>query len=308
MLAAKDLVKRFGERTALHGLTFEVPTGSIVGFLGPNGAGKTTTMRILTGYLSPTSGTAQVAGYEVTREPLKVKERVGYMPENPPVHPEMTVLEFLDFVSDIKKVPKQVKRDRMQAVIEQTSIGDVRKRIIGRLSKGYRQRVGLAQALVHEPEVLILDEPTAGLDPKQIIEIRNLIKTLGRDRTVLLSTHILPEVTQTCDRAIIIHQGSIVAQDALDHLSTQIRGAMKVRVRVRRDADDLVRKLVDLDGVKCASLGGGDVWVQFQPGLDVREEVARVAVNGNYGLTDLTAQTATLEEVFLQLTTEENAA
>jgi len=306
MVRAKNLVKKFGTRYALKGISFEVNERSVVGFLGPNGAGKTTTMRILTGYLAPTDGTVEVAGYDVLKNPLQVKARVGYMPESPPIYAEMTVKEFLSFVADIKGIPTKNKRASVEKVIEETAIGDVQNRLIGRLSRGYRQRVGLAQALIHNPEVLILDEPTAGLDPIQIHEIRELIKILGRDRTVLLSTHILPEVTQTCTRAMIIHEGSILVEDTLDNLMQTLTGGLRVRLKVKRNPDSLLQKIQEIEEVHRVRREDDSILVEFQKGKDKREEIADIAVKGNHGLLELSAQSLTLEEVFLKLTTEES--
>ncbi len=306
MVKAKNIVKKFGTRYALKGISFEVNERSVVGFLGPNGAGKTTTMRILTGYLTPTDGSAEVAGYDVERNPLQVKARVGYMPESPPIYAEMTVKEFLAFVADIKGIPPKNKRASIEKVIEETAIGDVQNRLIGRLSRGYRQRVGLAQSLIHDPQVLILDEPTAGLDPIQIHEIRELIKKLGQDRTVLLSTHILPEVTQTCTRAIIIHEGSILVEDTLSNLMQTLAGGLRVRLKVKRNPDSLLLKIQEMDEVRLVRCEDDSILVEFQRGKDKREEIADIAVKGNHGLLEFSTQALTLEEVFLKLTTEES--
>ena len=219
MIRVQGLTKRYARTVAVDDISFEVEKGRIVGFLGPNGAGKTTTMRVLTCFLPPTSGTAQVAGYDVMKQPLEVKRRIGYLPESPPLYPEMEVIEYLHFVANLKGVPKSERQQRVDQSIERCAIGDVRTKLISSLSRGYRQRVGLAQALLHNPDVLVLDEPTAGLDPKQIIETRELIKRLAGEHTIILSTHILPEVEQTCEQVIIISKGKLVATDSVQNLS-----------------------------------------------------------------------------------------
>ena len=236
MIEVENLTKRYGRHTAVDGISFRVNKGEILGFLGPNGAGKTTTMRILTCYLPATEGTARVAGFDVFEQPLEVKRRVGYIPETPPLYPDMDVDTFLDFCAKIKGVPKGERKARIDDAVGKCRVGDVRRTLIGRLSKGYRQRVGLAQAILANPEVLILDEPTAGLDPKQIIETRELIKGLGGDHTIILSTHILPEVSMTCGRVVIINKGKVVAEDTPDNLMHRLQGAATLRVEVRGDA------------------------------------------------------------------------
>src|ERR1700731_773712 len=232
MITVKELTKRYARNTAVDHISFEVAKGQIVGFLGPNGAGKTTTMRMLTGFLSPTSGGATVAGYDVLEQPLEVKKRIGYLPESPPLYPEMEVHEYLTFVGRLKGIPSSDVARRVNEVSERCAIGDVRTKLISKLSKGYRQRVGLAQAIIHNPEVLILDEPTSGLDPKQINETRDLIKSLAGDHTIILSTHILSEVEQICQQVIIISKGKLVATDTVDNLQNRSRGAESVFVEV----------------------------------------------------------------------------
>src|SRR3954470_17685626 len=232
MIEVVNLTKRYGRHTAVDGVSFRVNKGEILGFLGPNGAGKTTTMRILTCYLPPTEGTAKVAGFDVFEEPLEVKRRVGYLPETPPLYPDMEVSEFLDFCAKVRGVPRDRRAARIADSIEKCRVGEVRNTLIGKLSKGFRQRVGLAQAVLHNPDVLILDEPTAGLDPKQILETRRLIKELGGDHTIILSTHILPEVSQTCQRVVIINKGRVVAVDTPDNLTAKLRGSESIAVGV----------------------------------------------------------------------------
>src|SRR6266446_464214 len=236
MISVKDLSKRYARNTAVDHISFEVEKGQIVGFLGPNGAGKTTTMRMLTCFLPPSSGTAAFAGFDVVEAPLEVKKRIGYLPEAPPLYHEMRTAEYLTFVGRLKGLSGAELRQRVDAVCDRCAVGDVKNKLLGKLSKGYRQRVGLAQALIHDPEVLILDEPTAGLDPKQIIETRDLIRSLAGDHTIILSTHILPEVAQTCQRVVIINKGRVVAVDTPENLTHQLKGAASLYVQVDGDA------------------------------------------------------------------------
>jgi ABC-2 type transport system ATP-binding protein len=297
----------------VDGISFMVKKGEILGFLGPNGAGKTTTMRILTCYLPPTEGTARVAGHDVFEEPLEVKKRVGYIPETPPLYPDMDVATFLDFCAKIKGVAKSQRRARVDAAMEKCRVSDVRKTLIGRLSKGYRQRVGLAQAILHDPEVLILDEPTAGLDPKQIIETRDLIKGLGGEHTIILSTHILPEVSMTCGRVVIINKGKVVAEDTPENLTHRLRGAGTLRLEVRGDTAPVAEALRAVPGVTAVRAHGGDggtsvIDVEAAAGSDVRAELARAVVQKGYDLVGLQQVGMSLEEIFLHLTTSEAPA
>jgi len=310
VIEVDNLTKRYGRTTAVDGISFIVKKGEILGFLGPNGAGKTTTMRVLTCYLPPTEGTARVAGHDVFQEPLEVKKRVGYIPETPPLYPDMDVATFLDFCAKIKGVPKSERRSRIDAAVEKCRVGDVRKTLIGRLSKGYRQRVGLAQAILHDPEVLILDEPTAGLDPKQIIETRDLIKGLGGEHTIILSTHILPEVSMTCGRVVIINKGKVVAEDTPENLPHRLRGAGTLRLDVRGEPASVAEALRQVPGVMAARphAQAGDVGVfdvEAAAGADVRAELARMVVQKGYDLLGLQQVGMSLEEIFLHLTTSE---
>jgi ABC-2 type transport system ATP-binding protein len=311
MIEVAQLTKRYGRTTAVDGISFTVQKGEILGFLGPNGAGKTTTMRVLTCYLPPTEGTARVAGYDVFEEPMEVKRRVGYIPETPPLYPDMDVQTFLDFVAKIKGVGSKDRKARIDDAVEKTRIGDVRKKLIGRLSKGYRQRVGLAQAILHNPDVLILDEPTAGLDPKQIIETRELIKGLGGEHTIVLSTHILPEVSMTCGRVVIINKGKVVAEDTPENLTHRLRGAAALRVEVRGDPAAVEVKLRFVPGVTKvtrkteASREAASFEVETEAGVDVRAELARGVVQGGFDLLSLSQAGMSLEEIFLHLTTTE---
>lgn len=316
MIEVKQLTKRYGDITAIQDVSFRVEKGEILGFLGPNGAGKTTTMRILTGFIPATSGTATVAGYDVFEQPMEVKRRIGYLPEHPPLYNELTVTEYLKFVGRIKGLPRQKLSDALDRVIERTGLKEVRSRLVGNLSRGFRQRVGLAQAMIHEPEVLILDEPTVGLDPKQIIEVRQLIKQQAGERTVILSSHILPEVTATCQRIVIIHEGKVVAVDTQERLSAQLRRSDKIGLRVRRATPDLLNKLQAIPGVlhvfqepvpssPIEAPDGQYYLVESQLDRDVREELARCIVSQGCGLLEMKNLAMTLEEVFLRLTTEE---
>src|SRR6267378_4191297 len=304
MIEVENLTKRYGRTTAVDGVSFRVQKGEILGFLGPNGAGKTTTMRILTCYLPPTEGTARVAGYDVFESPLEVKRRVGYIPETPPLYPDMDVDGFLDFCAKIKGIPSASRKAKIDEAVEKTRIGDVRRKLIGQLSKGYRQRVGLAQAILNNPDVLILDEPTAGLDPKQIIETRELIRGLGGEHTIVLSTHILPEVEMTCGRVVIINKGRVVAEDTPQNLTRRLRGAGALRLEVRGEEAPVVETLRTLPGVlqvKAKSHPDGllTLEVEAEAGRDVRADLARAIVTRGFGLLALQQVGMSLEEIFL---------
>ena len=312
MIEVESLTKRYGRATAVDGVSFRVEKGEILGFLGPNGAGKTTTMRILTCYLPPTDGAARVAGYDVFAQPLEVKKRVGYLPETPPLYPDMTVRDYLDFCARIKGVVPAERRARVDDAVEKCRVGDVRDTLISKLSKGYRQRVGLAQAILHNPDVLILDEPTAGLDPKQIIETRELIRGLAGTHTVVLSTHILPEVSMTCGRVVIINKGRVVAEDTPDNLMRRLRGAGVLRVEALGDELAVTATLRAVPGVlavhgRAAHDGAVVLDVESEPGRDVRAEIAKAVVTGGHALVGLQQMGMSLEEIFLQLTTRDTA-
>ena len=312
MIEVEGLTKRYGRHTAVDGVSFKVQKGEILGFLGPNGAGKTTTMRILSCYLPPTEGSARVAGHDVFEAPMEVKKRVGYLPETPPLYPDMDVETFLDFVARIKGVAAKNRKARIDDSIEKCRVGDVRHTLIGRLSKGYRQRVGLAQATLHNPEVLILDEPTAGLDPKQIIETRELIRALGGEHTIVLSTHILPEVSMTCSRVVIINKGKVVAEDTPENLTHRLKGAGTLRLEVRGEPGPVFDAIRVVPGVATASprpAGSGVVTfdVEAEAGKDVRADLARAVVQKGYDLLGLTQVGMSLEEIFLQVTTTDAA-
>ena len=313
MIEVQHLTKRYGPFTAVDDVSFRVERGEILGFLGPNGAGKTTTMRILTGYMPPTDGTAKVAGYDVLEQPIEAKRRTGYLPETPPLYPDMTVSDYLTFCAKIKGVPRGDRASRIRTVMERTRIADMANRHCGKLSKGYRQRVGLAQALLHNPDVLILDEPTAGLDPKQIIETRRLIKELAGDHTIILSTHILPEVSQTCQRVVIINRGRVVAVDTPENLTARLRGSETMYVQVDATGQDATAALSAIPGVTrvAPSEKRGPLTayeVESASGRDVRRDIAAAIVTRGWGLLELRPMRMSLEEIFLSLTTEDAAA
>lgn len=314
MIEVRDLTKYYGPTKAIEGVTFRVEKGEILGLLGPNAAGKTTTMRILTCYLPSSSGTAAVAGYDVFEDSLEVRKRIGYLPENPPLYDDMSTVRYLDFVSRIKGIDGQNRRRRIDQVMERCYLTEVRDTLIGRLSKGYRQRVGLAQALVHDPQVIILDEPTMGLDPKQIIQVRELINGLGGEHTVLLSSHILPEVSQTCQRVVIINRGRVVAEDTPDNLTGQLKGAERLFLRVAGPADEATRKIEGLPGItavtQAASSAEGEheFHIESQLNRDIRRELADLIVTSGWGLLEMRPVGMSLEEVFLHLTTEEEVS
>jgi ABC-2 type transport system ATP-binding protein len=313
VIEVQHLTKRYGRVTAVDDVSFRVEPGEILGFLGPNGAGKTTTMRILTGYMPASEGRATVAGYDVFTNPIEAKARTGYLPETPPLYPDMTVREYLDFVARIKRVPAGERKARVDEVMRRTHVDDMASRACGKLSKGYRQRVGLAQAIIHNPEVLILDEPTAGLDPKQIIETRDLIRSLAGNHTIVLSTHILPEVSQTCQRVVIINKGRVVAVDTPDNLTARLSGAETLYVHVDAAGADASTVLTAVPGVTRVGPadmrpGSGIFEVQSERGRDVRREIAREVVTRGWGLLELRPMRISLEEVFLQVTTEEKPA
>ena len=312
MIEVQHLTKRYGRVTAVDDLTFKVERGEILGFLGPNGAGKTTTMRILTGYMPATEGHATVAGFDVFNQPIEAKRRTGYLPETPPLYPEMTVREYLQFVAriKIKGVSGSERRQRVEDAMRRTRVLDMAARHCGKLSKGYRQRVGLAQAILHNPEVLILDEPTAGLDPKQIIETRQLIKELAGTHTIILSTHILPEVSQTCERVVIINKGKMVAVDTPQNLTAKLRGSETIYLQLDsmgQDAAAALRNVPGVTGVVAADSNDGlsGYEVTAESGRDLRRDLARTVVMQNWGLLELRHARMSLEDIFLSLTTEE---
>ena len=313
MIEVQDLTKSYGSVTAVDHVSFTVNKGEILGFLGPNGAGKTTTMRILTGYMPATSGTARVAGFDVFRESMEVRRRIGYLPENPPLYPDMTVETYLDFVARIKNVPAERRPARIDDALRKTNLEDRRSELIKRLSRGYKQRVGIAQALVHDPDVIILDEPTVGLDPKQIIEVRNLIKGLAGSHTIILSTHILPEVSMTCDRVVIINKGKIAAVDTPQNLTSQLKGGQKIHIETEAPEKLLRDVLSEIPGasrvvIEPARAGSRQtVTVEAAQGNDIRSQVAAKIVEHGWPLYELHGVSLSLEDIFLELTTDDAA-
>ncbi len=304
MIQVQGLTKDYGARRAIEDINFHADKGEVVGFLGPNGAGKTTTMRILTGYMPATAGTARVAGYDVMEESLEVRRRVGYLPESVPLYNDMTVLDYLLFMADLHEVTERY--ERAEAVLEQVQLVDRAETLIQNLSKGMRQRVGLAQALLHEPEVLILDEPTIGLDPAQIREVRALIKEIGKERTVLLSTHILAEAQQMCNRVLIINNGRIVVEDTPANLEAALTSGGRLTLRVKAKAKSLLPVLKDIKGVTGVELGAdNELVVTTKAGSEVRPEIARAVVAQNCDLLELRQAGMSLEDIFLQLTASE---
>lgn len=313
MIEALDLTKYYGDLAAIQDVSFRVEKGEIVGFLGPNAAGKTTTMRILTGFMPPSAGSAKIAGYDVVEHSLQARRHVGYLPENVPLYNEMTVRGYLAFMAQLRGVPRQRVSARVSEVVDAVRIGDRADDIIGKLSKGYRQRVGLAQALVHDPDVLILDEPTVGLDPAQVIEVRQLIKSLGGSRTIILSTHILPEASAVCGRILIINEGRLVAADTPENLTRRLRRSQQVRVQVRGPSESAAKVLAGVSGVAHVEAGptrdGVTAFtIDAEPDQDIRERVAHAVVSSGWGLLELHAVDMSLEEVFLKLTREEEHA
>jgi ABC-2 type transport system ATP-binding protein len=310
MIEVEHLTKSYGPTLAVSDVSFQVQKGEVLGFLGPNGAGKTTTMRVITGYLPPSEGTVRVAGYDIVEEPLEAKKRTGYLPELPPVYPDMTVTEYLAFVGRIKGVSRRELKTRLEEVAEKCAITDVGRRQIGKLSKGYRQRVGLAQALIHNPDVLILDEPTAGLDPKQIIETRQLIKGLAGQHTVVLSTHILPEASKTCQRVVVINAGKIVAVGTPDELTRRLQGYETVLVTAEGPAAEMqaaLERVAGVNQVEPREAGDGRVTfeVHSEKGRDVRAQLARAVVEMQWKLLELKTSGLSLEDIFLKLTTKD---
>jgi len=311
LIEVQELTKAYGPVTAVDHVSFSVNEGEILGFLGPNGAGKTTTMRILTGYLPATSGTAKIAGFDVSSDSLAARRHIGYLPEVPPLYPDMTVEGYLDFVLRIKNVPADKRRARVADAVDKTSLGDKRQELIKRLSRGYRQRVGLAQALVHDPLVIILDEPTVGLDPKQIIEVRHLIKNLAGTHTIILSTHILPEVSMTCDRVVIINKGKVAAIDTPQNLTTQLKGAQRIFIEAEAPENSLRELLSPLIGAGSIELtparsdGRVIAKIEVPAGKEIRSAIAAKVVERGWPLYELRGVGLSLEDIFLQLTTDD---
>lgn len=312
MIEVRNLTKAYGARTAIDNVTFSVRKGEILGFLGPNGAGKSTTMKILSGFMPGTSGTATVNGFDVKKNLLEAKASIGYLPENPPVYTGMPVQDYLEFAARLHLVPSNKVRAAVDEAMEKCNITDVRHRLIGNLSKGYRQRVGLAQAIAHKPPVLILDEPTVGLDPRQIIEIRELIQGLGGNHTVILSTHILPEVEATCSRVVVIDRGRIVAEDTLAGIQARMQANLRLVVTLRKDPGFLLPKLKNLNGLLKAeageknAAGESTLLLECAKGADLRETIAELCVRENLGLLGLSQESLSLEDAFVKLVTSES--
>ena len=310
MVETKHLSKSYGNYLAIEDVTFQVKKGEIVGFLGPNGAGKTTTMRIITGFIPPTSGTALVAGYDMVDKSRDARAHIGYLPETVPLYTDMEIEEYLAFMGAIRGMKRKTIKPRIGEVIDACRLGDYRKTHIGKLSKGFRQRVGIAQAVLHEPDVLILDEPTIGIDPIQVVETRQLIKNLAGDHTVILSTHILPEVSMLCNRVLIINEGQIVAEDTPRELADRLQGVERLEVEVqgpRSDVMESLEKIRGVVGVSCSTNSGDrNVYkLQARRGLDLRPTVSRAVISNGWSLLNLQLVSMSLEEIFLKLTTDE---
>ena len=311
MIEVNDLTKYYGQKRAISNVSFKVKKGEILGMLGPNAAGKTTAMRILTCYMPPTAGSATVGGYDIFDQSMQVRQITGYLPENPPLYTELTVKDYLMFVAKIKGVEKDKTKAEIDTVIEKASIGEVRNRVIGKLSKGFKQRVGLAQCLLNNPQVVILDEPTVGLDPKQIIEIRELIKNLKGDHTVILSSHILPEVEQTCERVVIISEGEVVAEDTPENLTARMKGGERVLLELEGDekqVKEVFKTFSDVTAVKVKKTAGGLLKVEVESKKDLRKDYAQALIGKKIGLLEMQSDKVTLEDIFLHLTTKEEAA
>mgnify|MGYP001067217738 CR=1 FL=1 len=312
MIQVDDLSKYYGVTVGVKNLNFHVERGEVLGFLGPNGAGKTTTMKMLTCYLPPTSGTATVCGYDILEEPLEVRRRIGYLPEKTPLYQEMKVSEYLEFVANLKGMPRSRIRREVERVVAQCGLEEVPHRTIGKLSKGYQQRVGIAQAILHDPELLILDEPTLGLDPKQIIDIRQLIKSLGRERTVILSSHILPEVSQVCQRIIIINAGELIAVDSPENLRSRLKKSSVIHLKFA-ESDGMERITEFLSAIEGVTLvregsrskGVRSLIAESLPERDLRHELARRLIEKGFPLLEIYSEELSLEDIFLQLVTEE---
>ena len=310
LIEVEHVSKFFGDFIAIEDVSFVAERGEILGFLGPNGAGKTTTMRIITGFTPPSEGTVRVAGHDVLQDSLEARRNIGYLPETVPLYTDMTVRDYLDFMGSLRQMTPAERKSRADYVIERLAIGDYVNTFIGRLSKGFRQRVGLAQAILHEPTVLILDEPTIGIDPVQVVETRELIRGLGQDHTIVLSTHILPEVSTMCERVVVINEGRVVAVDKPENLSVHLRGSEQVRVEVRGPSRDVAARFRDLNGVRRVErteVGSGvfSYALECEPGSDLKEALAKLVVDQGWGLLGLESASMSLEDIFLELTTRE---
>ena len=306
MIRVKNLTKYYGKRLAVDNISFSVEKGEIVGFLGPNAAGKTTTMRILTGFLAPTRGEAWVAGYNIMTHSLEARQRIGYFAESVPLYTDMTVRSYLEFLASLRGLDKNRIKTRIEDVVEICHLQEYIDVIIGKLSKGFRQRVGVAQTIIHEPEVLIMDEPTIGIDPIQVAMTRKLIKELSKECTILLSTHILPEVSMTCERVIIIHEGKIVAEDRIENLSSMVAGSKRIRLEVEGPSQKVTERLRQIKGVLRVKYDGSHYTVEYPAGQDLRSKITQAIVQGSWTLLSLESIEMSLEDIFLKLTTEED--
>ena len=307
MIEVEQLSKSYGPREAIKNLSFQIKKGEVVGFLGPNGAGKTTTMNILACIMPASSGTAKICGFDVFEQALEIRRLIGYLPETPPLYSDMVVSDFLTFAARLRNISPQKAPLAVTQVLEKCSLNEVKNRIIGRLSKGFQQRVGIAQALVHDPDILILDEPTIGLDPIQIIEIRKLIQELASSHTIILSSHILPEITQICKRVIIISDGKIAAVDSLDALTTRLRKGERLLLKVRQGDDQTIEKLRALNGVDAVTEHQAEHYIiDCEPNAGVQDKVAQLILDNNWGIVELKPVSMTLEDIFLKLTVEES--
>ena len=307
MIEVEQLSKSYGPREAIKNLSFQIEKGEVVGFLGPNGAGKSTTMNILSCIMPASSGTAKICGFDIFEQALEIRKLIGYLPEIPPIYSDMVVYDFLTFAARLRNIPSKKTQSAVDKVIEQCSLKEVSERIIGRLSKGYQQRVGIAQALVHDPDILILDEPTIGLDPIQIIEIRKLIQELASSHTIILSSHILPEITQICKRVIIISDGEIAAVDSLDALTTRLRKGERLLLKVRQGDNQTIEKLRALNGVNAVTEHQAKHYIiDCEPNAGVQDKVAQLILDNNWGIVELKPVSMTLEDIFLKLTVEES--
>lgn len=311
MIEVKDLTHYYGDNRAIHNVSFEVQKGEILGLLGPNAAGKTTTMKILTCFMPPTSGNAKISGFDIWDQPLEIKNLIGYLPENPPLYNDLSVFEYLDFVARIKGVPSKKRAAAISSSIEKAALQDVRKQVVGNLSKGFKQRVGISQALLNDPTILILDEPTIGLDPRQIIEIRELIKNLGGDHTIILSTHILPEVEMTCGRVVIINEGEVVAEDSPENLTKRLKGSERTVIELdgnENEAMKVIQNFGEVQKIDKRKLKNNHLQFTIETTTDIRSDLAKKLVENSFNLFELRTEAYSLEEIFLHLTTKEEVA
>ncbi len=308
MIEVKDLTHYYGDKRAIHNVSFEVQKGEILGLLGPNAAGKTTTMKILTCFMPPTSGSAKISEFDIWDQPHEIKNLIGYLPENPPLYNDLSVFEYLDFVAKIKGVPSKKRAAAISSSIEKAALQNVGKQVVGNLSKGFKQRVGISQALLNDPKILILDEPTIGLDPRQIIEIRELIKNLGGDHTIILSTHILPEVEMTCGRVVIINEGEVVAEDSPENLTKRLKGSERTVVELdgnENKAMKVIQNFGEVQKIDKRKLKNNHLQFTIETTTDIRSDLAKKLVENNFNLFELRTEAYSLEEIFLHLTTKE---